>query len=131
MDFEVPQELQMIVDTVAEFRSREMQPLEKDFLAAGELPLEARVALEQTAREKGLWALEVPEADGGAGLGLMACAMINEELAKCAIPFAFGGTIFPSSTATGEAVMPLPNPMPDRTCRGSGPGRFRMATDGS
>lgn len=92
MDFEISEELQMIVETVAEFRRREMQPLEADFLKAGELPLAEREALEAKARGKGLWALEVPEKDGGAGLGLLPCAMINAELAKCAIPFAFGGT---------------------------------------
>lgn len=91
MNFEISEELQMIVETIAEFRRREMQPLEKNFLMSGELALADREMLEAKAREKGLWSLEVPEEDGGAGLGLMACAMINAEVAKCAIPFAFGG----------------------------------------
>lgn len=92
MDFDVPEDLRMIVDTVREFRLRELQPLEKDFLLAGEIDLDVRAGLEAKAREKGLWALEVPEQDGGAGLGLLACAMINAEIAKCAIPFAFAGS---------------------------------------
>ena len=92
MDLDVPEDLRMIVDTVREFRRRELQPLEHDFLLSGELDLSVRAGLEAKAREQGLWALEVPEKDGGAGLGLLACAMINAEIAKCAIPFAFAGS---------------------------------------
>lgn len=92
MDFSIDDEIQMIVDTVKEFRLRELQPLEKAFLAAGELDLGVRSQLERKAREKGLWALEVPEKDGGAGLNLLTCALINAEVAQCAVPFQFGGS---------------------------------------
>lgn len=103
MDFDVSEDLRMIVDTVREFRRRELQPLEHDFLLSGELDLAVRARLEAKAREKGLWALEVPEEDGGAGLGLLACAMINAEIAKCAIPFAFAGSPEPLlKFGTGE-----------------------------
>lgn len=92
MDFDIPEDLSMIVDVAREFRRRELQPLEQDFLFTGELDLEVRAGLEMKAREKGLWALEVPVEDGGAGLGLLACAMLNAEIAKCAIPFGFPGS---------------------------------------
>lgn len=92
MDFSIPQDYEAILDVVRDFRERELMPLEHDFLLKGELDLDVRVALEQKARDLGLWALEVPEEDGGAGLGLLACALINAEIAQCAIPFAFGGS---------------------------------------
>lgn len=92
MDFSIPQDYEAILDVVRDFRERELMPLEHDFLLKGELDLDVRVALEQKARALGLWALEVPEEDGGAGLGLLACALINAEIAQCAIPFAFGGS---------------------------------------
>lgn len=92
MDFSIPQDYEPILDVVRDFRERELMPLEHDFLLKGELDLDVRVALEQKARDLGLWALEVPEEDGGAGLGLLACALINAEIAQCAIPFAFGGS---------------------------------------
>jgi acyl-CoA dehydrogenase len=92
MDFDIPKELEPILEVVRDFRERELMPLEKDFLLDGELDLSVRQSLEAKAKALGLWALEVPEADGGAGLGLLACALINAEIAQCAIPFAFPGS---------------------------------------
>jgi acyl-CoA dehydrogenase len=92
MDFDVSKEYEPILEVVRDFRERELMPLEKDFLLAGELAVPVREALEEKAKQLGLWALEVPEADGGAGLGLLACSLINAEIAQCAIPFAFPGS---------------------------------------
>jgi acyl-CoA dehydrogenase len=92
MDFDIPKDYEPILDVVREFRERELQPLEHDFLLKGELDVSVRKELELKAKELGLWALEVPEEHGGAGLGLLACALINAEIAQCAIPFAFAGS---------------------------------------
>lgn len=92
MDFEIPEDYRPILDVVRRFRERELQPLEAAFLKSGELDMKVREELELKAKDLGLWALEVPEEDGGMGLGLLACALINAEIAKCAIPFAFGGS---------------------------------------
>lgn len=92
MDFDISKEYEPILEVVRDFRERELMPLEKDFLLAGELEVSVREALEEKAKQLGLWALEVPEADGGAGLGLLACSLINAEIAQCAIPFAFPGS---------------------------------------
>lgn len=103
MNFEIPDDYRPILDVVKSFRERELQPLEAEFLKDGELELSVRESLEAKARELGLWALEVPEEDGGMGLGLLACALINAELAKCAIPFVFGGSPEPLlKSATDE-----------------------------
>lgn len=92
MDFDLSEDQKLVVDLVHEFRLRELQPLEPEFLQKGELDLKVRRELEFKAKELGLWALEVPQEHGGAGLGLFNCALINAEIAKCAIPFAFAGS---------------------------------------
>ena len=92
MDFGVQEDVRMMVDVAKEFRRRELQPLESEFLLKASLDVEVRAKLEEKAREQGLWALEVPIEDGGAGLGLLPCAMLNAEIAQCAIPFGFPGS---------------------------------------
>lgn len=92
MDFDVPREYEPILDVVREFRRRELDPLEKQFLQDGEIELSVRIGLEKKARELGLWALEVPEEQGGAGLSLLAIALIQQEICQNAIPFQFGGS---------------------------------------
>lgn len=92
MNFDIPSDYEPILDVVREFRDRELMPLEREFLLSGELALPVREQLEAKAKDLGLWALEVPQEDGGAGLGLLACALMNAEIAQCAIPFAFPGS---------------------------------------
>lgn len=92
MDFSIPQEYEPILDVVREFRRRELDPLEKQFLIDGELELSVREELERKARDVGLWALEVPEEEGGAGLSLLAISLIQQEICQNAIPFHFGGS---------------------------------------
>ncbi len=96
MDFEIPAELQMLVENVRRFRERELMPLEQEFLRAGKLLLATRLALEQKARDLGFWALDVPEEDGGAGLGNLGMCLVAEELYKHPAMFDFGGSPEPS-----------------------------------
>lgn len=86
----------MMVDSVRQFREKEMMPLEHEFLMNGDVPLETRFALEEKGRENGFWALDVPEEDGGQGLGELAMCMIAEELYKHPMMFEFGGAPEPS-----------------------------------
>lgn len=92
MDFSIPTDYEPILDVVREYRRRELDPIEKDFLLAGELDKETKLGLLAKAREVGLWALEVPEEEGGAGLSLTAIAMIYAELAQSAVPVHLGGS---------------------------------------
>ncbi|MBI4538629.1 MAG: acyl-CoA dehydrogenase family protein [Gemmatimonadetes bacterium] len=96
MDFQVPEDLRLLVDNVRKFRERELAPLERDFLLAGKLPLETRLALERRGRELGFWALDAPEEYGGVGLGHLAMCLISEELSKHPAMFEFGGSPEPS-----------------------------------
>lgn len=92
MDFEIPSDIEPILDVVREFRRRELDPLEKDFLLAGDLDKETKRRLQMKAKDVGLWALEVPEEEGGAGLSLLAISLIHAEICQNAIPLYFGGS---------------------------------------
>jgi len=92
MDFDIPGDLEPVLDLVRTFRKRELDPIERDFLLKGELGSEGKLRLEAKAREYGLWALEVPVEQGGAGLSLLAIALINAEVCQNAIPVHFGGS---------------------------------------
>lgn len=97
MDFLIPDELKMMVESVHQFREKELMPLERDFLLKGRLDIETRFALERKGREQGFWALEVPTEYGGLALGSLAVCMVDEELFKHPAMFQFGEVPSPPS----------------------------------
>lgn len=96
MDFTIPEELRQFVESVRQFRERELMPLESDFLLKGRLSLKVRNELELTARAQGFWALDVPEQYGGQGMGFLGTCLVAEELYKHPAMFEFGGSPEPS-----------------------------------
>jgi acyl-CoA dehydrogenase len=90
MDFSVPAELQELVARTRAFVAEELDPIEERFLQEGGISFDERFALERKGRERGLWALEVPEEHGGQGLGQLALCLVAEELYKS--PIMFGPT---------------------------------------
>jgi acyl-CoA dehydrogenase len=92
MDFDLTDELNMIVDVVREFRERELMPLEHHFLLQGRFTVEERNALDEKAKAAELWALDVPEELGGQGMGELAMCLIVEELFKHPAMYLFGGS---------------------------------------
>ncbi len=96
MDFEIPEELQMVQTTARDFVSKELIPLEREIL--GREPTDARVTLSEEeqerlirmAKEIGFWSLNVPEELGGLGLPVLGLCLVEEELAKTIVPFQFG-----------------------------------------
>ena len=91
MDFAIDEELKAYIDTVRQFRERELMPLEHQFLMDGDWTDEVRRGLQLKGREKGFWALDVPEEMGGQGLNELAMCMVVEELYKHPAMFEFGG----------------------------------------
>ncbi len=89
MDFNLPEELQMLKETVRRFVEKELMPLEREFRPEGEeMPEQLLKPVQEKAKAIGLWLLDVPEEYGGAGLGLLARCVIAEELFRTtAIPF--------------------------------------------
>ncbi len=96
MDFTLPDELRMLRDTVARFTREELLPLEKDVIrreaerGLTDAPLidpDAEKALDAKAKEIGLYGIDVPEEYGGQNLGMLAKAVVAEELKLSITPW--------------------------------------------
>jgi acyl-CoA dehydrogenase len=82
MDFELPEELQMLKQQLRRFVDREVIPIEREAYDGPDLKPDVRARLEGMAKEMGYWHIAVPEEYGGMGLGLMARAVIWEEMGR-------------------------------------------------
>src|SRR5262245_19628875 len=81
MDFSISENVQTMVQAIREFMTREVYPLEREFLNTSFRDM--RSTLEQTrkkVKEAGLWAPHLPTAYSGGGLTLSDFASISEEL---------------------------------------------------
>lgn len=94
MDFELPQEIRILRDTVRRFVDRELIPIEMHAMDGPDLKPDIRKRLEAKTRELGLWLLEVPAELGGQDLSLLAIAVVTEELARTVALPARGPGIF-------------------------------------
>ena len=81
MDFEYPEAVRMIRDTVKRFMDEEVIPLEKQY-HDDHLPKEVAQELMGKIQAIGMWNLSVPEDYGGGGLGALDMYPIREELGK-------------------------------------------------
>ncbi len=79
MDFDLPEEIRQLKDTVRKVVDRELIPLEGRSLEDWDLKPEIRASLEAKAKDIGLRLLEVPEEFGGTGLGLLANVVVWED----------------------------------------------------
>lgn len=96
MDFRLTDEQKMVQQTIRDFVSRELMPLEGDVLRnerEGRPGIErAKLReLQQKAKEIGFWGINTPEEYGGANLGPIMSAITYMELARTFVPFTFGG----------------------------------------
>ena len=82
MDFELPEELRLLRKTVRTFVDRELIPIEMTAMDGHKMKPDVRAAVEQKAKEAGLWLLDVPEDYGGQGLSYLGLAVVWEELAR-------------------------------------------------
>src|SRR4029453_6614714 len=90
MDFDLPEELQILRDTVRRFVDKELIPLEREYRhdSEGAMPGQLLTPLQEKTKSMGLWMLDVPAEYGGAGLGLLPRCIIHEEIARAAsLPF--------------------------------------------
>lgn len=96
MDFELPEELRMLRETVARFVREELLPLERDVIkreaerGLTDAPLidpDVEKHLANKAREIGLYGIDVPEEYGGQNMGMLAKAVVIEELKTSIVPF--------------------------------------------
>jgi (R)-benzylsuccinyl-CoA dehydrogenase len=96
MDFTLPEELRMLRDTVARFVREELLPLERDVIkreaerGLTDAPLidpDAEQELNRKAKAIGLYGIDVPEEYGGQNMGMLAKAVVIEELKTSIVPF--------------------------------------------
>lgn len=96
MDFTLPEELRMLRETVARFVREELRPLEKEVIrreaerGLTDAPLvapEVEEHLKNKAKEIGIYGIDVPEEYGGQNLGMLAKAVVIEELKTSIVPF--------------------------------------------
>lgn len=96
MDFELPEESRMVRDTVARFVREELVPhealiirreSERGFSDTPIVPPELDAALQEKARNIGLWGIDVPEEFGGQDLGVLTKCLVVEQLKHSIVPF--------------------------------------------
>ena len=147
MDFDLPQPVQDLVATTREFREQRLEPLEAQFLRDGNVPWSLRSQLQAEARDRGLWAIDVPTEHGGLGHGMLAVCAVHEELNRHPMMFEVGGAPEPvlyhcaphqwiatSPTlcaASAGAPTRSPSPEPGPTSRRSRRPPFATAMTGS
>ena len=82
IDFTIPPETRLLVDTVRRFIAQEVQPLEAETEADARIPPEKLAAVRGKAQELGLFAMNMPEEVGGGGLSNIDMCHVEEELGK-------------------------------------------------
>ena len=100
MDFELPEELRMMKDTLRRFIDNEVIPIEREAYDGHLMVPEVREKLEARARELGFWMIDIPEEYGGMGLGLLARVLVWEETGRTIAfprrkPWIFGPDVSP------------------------------------
>ncbi len=81
--FDLPTDLKLLADTVAEFVREEIRPAEARVPGdARELPADELARLQQQARAAGFWCLEAPQEFGGGGLSVFEGIVLTEQMAK-------------------------------------------------
>ena len=82
MDFALTQEQQMIIDTTRSFVENELYPHEMAIERSGHLPMELIREIQAKAIDAGLYAANMPEDVGGAGLDTLTWLMYERELGR-------------------------------------------------
>ena len=82
MDFALTEEQQMIVDTTRAFVEKELYPHEAEVERTGHLRMELIRELQAKAIDAGLYAANMPEEVGGAGLDTLTWLLYEKELGR-------------------------------------------------
>ena len=94
LNFDLPEEIRMLKESVRKFVDREMIPIERQTRDGHKLKPEMRAHLHAKAKELGLANYDVPREYGGLGLGLIAKVTVWSELARSIALPSRGGDIF-------------------------------------
>jgi acyl-CoA dehydrogenase len=78
MDFEIPENLRIMQDTIRRFVNQDLEPISQKVEEEDQIPEE----IVQQMRELGMFGLAIPEEYGGLGLGTAGECLVYEELSK-------------------------------------------------
>ena len=79
MDFSLSHEQKMLVETVQQFISKELEPLEEEVERSGMLDKDLAEEIKNKSLELGLFAMNVPETFGGTGLNTLDWILAEEQ----------------------------------------------------
>ena len=82
MDFTISDEMKMVTEAVGRFVREKVQPLETVTEETGQIPPEALATLKAEAQALGFYALNMSEAAGGGGLGVLDMCLVEEQLGQ-------------------------------------------------
>jgi acyl-CoA dehydrogenase len=82
LNFDLPEEIRMLKDTVRKFVDRELIPIERTCRDGHKLKPEIRANLTAKANELGLSGYDIPQEYGGLGMGLVAKVTVWAELGR-------------------------------------------------
>ena len=112
MDFELPEDIRLLRETVRRFVDHELIPIEMHSMEGPDLKPEVKAKLEAKALELGLWQLDTPVEFGGQGLSLLGLAVVWEEISRSiALPNRGDGVFGPSPR---PILLRLPDKMKER-----------------
>ncbi len=83
MDFEIPEDVQLLRDSIRRFVREVLNPVEAEIEETDRIPLH----IVEELRKLGLFGLAIPQEYGGLGLPLLAQCVVFEELAKASLCF--------------------------------------------
>jgi acyl-CoA dehydrogenase len=106
VDLTIPSELRLLQESVREYVSRELLPLEAQVEEDDDIPLETMQRLRKRSVEAGFYGFNLPAALGGGGVGPLGQALVGEALGRTtmALGEAFGRLSQSLSFCVGEQV---------------------------
>jgi acyl-CoA dehydrogenase len=82
IDFSLPEDTRLLIDTVRRFVDTEVQPLEDEVERTATVPAAALTVVKTKAQALGLFAMNMPAEVGGGGLSCVQHCLVEEELGK-------------------------------------------------
>jgi acyl-CoA dehydrogenase len=82
IDFSLPEETRLLVDTVRRFVDTEVIPLEDEVERLGHVPSDRLKLLKGKTRDLGLFAMNMPEQVGGGGLSCIEHCLVEEQFGR-------------------------------------------------
>ena len=121
IDFSLPDDARLLVETVRRFVETEVQPLEDEVDRTATVPAETLKTVKAKAQGLGLFAMNMPSEVGGGGLSCVEHCLVEEELGKTsdALIRRIFGQVYPMLMACrGDQIEKylLPTVKGDRIC---------------